>query len=191
MSVRGWCLQSESPSQCPLYPPKADIGVVISLGSTARCARQYRVRHRERLSSQRRCSCVDRADFYAPSRLYPGGVLARSRSKDHGHGANVSSQEDARLFHARHRVRRRRRCGVHWRHSLADDPGCPLHITTISRRLAPRASDRRRLCAGCSHCETPAIPRGSRHGYPGAVSGQPMSASRPLYPRKRAQEYPL
>ena len=32
---------------------------------------QYHFRPRERSPSQRSCPCVDRADFYAPSRLYP------------------------------------------------------------------------------------------------------------------------
>jgi len=50
-------------------------------------------------------------------------------SKDHGDAANDhTSREKTRVCHARCRVRRGRRRGVHWRRPVADDPGCPLLI---------------------------------------------------------------
>ena len=62
--------------------------------------------------------------------LTPGGVLARSQfSRDHGDAANDdTSREKTRVRHARRRVRRRRRCAVHRRRPVADDPGCSVLI---------------------------------------------------------------
>ena len=90
---------------------------------------QYHFRPRERSPSQRSCSCVDRADFYAPSRLYPREFSRGPNSKDHGDAANDhTSREKTRVRHARCRVRRRRRRAVHWRRPVADDPGCSFLI---------------------------------------------------------------